>query len=222
MQAGLCDGQNPDAITEFNADGAIGYRLPSRLNLGVVVHPVERVRLEAMGAWVGWKVFTDYEITTNVDAEQVTNALTPQDAEDTADLLTQDRLWARDARNTFWVGLDGKVRVHDMLTVGARTTFDRAAIPDQVVSANNIDFNTLILAGMALFEPVKQFGIGLSLSRHVLFTRTINNSAYAVTLEDEARNEQRYFYPASNGTYSGNITRLGVSLRGRFGGGSRW
>jgi hypothetical protein len=70
-------------------------------------------------------------------------------------------------------------------------------------------------------NPIAQLGIGLSYSHHFLMTRTTTTSAYTVTIDDANASADRYFYPSSNGTYGGSINRLGVVVRGGFGG-SKW
>ncbi len=206
---GLCNAQ-------MSGDGSIGYDLPSRLHLGVVVRPIDRVRAELFGSYVMWSQFTDFDITTDIAADQV-QVDDPEVAEETAALITQDRQWARDNRNTFFVGVDGKVKVHRFLGLGARVTYDRAAVPDELLSANNFDNDTLILSGLVFGVPISQLSVGLSFSHHLMMTRTTATSAYAVTIDDDAALADRYFYPSSAGTYSGSINRIGISLKGRFG-----
>lgn len=212
---GLCNAR-------MSGVGKVGYNLPSRVNLGVVVSPIEKLRLEAMGSYVRWSQFTDYEITTEIAADQV-DVDDPEIAQETADLVSQDRLWARDNRDTFWIGLDAKAKVHPLLTVGGRVIYDRSAIPDSAVSANNYDANTVMLTGLAMVQPVEQIGVGLSFGHYFLADRTITNSASAVTIDADAALPDRYFYPSSNGTYSGSINRLGLVVHGAFGkDGPRW
>lgn len=215
---GLCN-------TDVRGDGSIGYRLPSRINVGVVLQPVERLRIEAMGGWVGWKAFTDYDIETRVSQDQFEDAICGDDgcndseaerAHETSTLVSQNRQWARDNRNTFWVGADGKVELNRFLMVGGRVIFDRSAIPNSALSTNNYDADTVNLGGLVFFSPLEQLGIGLSLGHQFLASRTVTDSAYAITMARNDQKADRYFYPTANGTYSGSITRVGVSIRGRF------
>ncbi|MEQ1504174.1 MAG: outer membrane protein transport protein [Myxococcota bacterium] len=220
---GICD-------TNIKGTSAVGYNLPARINLGVVLSPIERLRLEVMGSYVMWSAFKDYEIHTDVTADAIIEAATAADkpvpsaenAEATAELLTQDRLWARDNQDTFWVGVDGKLKLVGPLSGGARVTYDHHAIPDEALSANNIDMDAVIVGLMTQINPIEKLGIGLSFSHQFLMTRTITNSAYGVTIDETAAKEDRYFYPSANGTYSGGINRLGVTVKGKFGGGSIW
>jgi long-subunit fatty acid transport protein len=221
---GLCD---PDTREGPTIDGtaSIGYKLPARINAGFVLTPIDRLRLELMGAYVFWSAFTDYDITTSVTREAVIAAqpegvrLGTSTAESTAAVVSQERQWARDNRNTFWIGLDGKMQLHDRVLAGARVTYDRSAVPSTVLSTNNFDANTLILGALVALKPAKPIDIGLSYSRHVFFTRTVTDSALGLDVDPEERNEDRYFWPSANGTYSGGINRFGISVRGRFGGG---
>lgn len=207
---GLCD-------VTMNGQGAVGYSLPSRVNLGIVVFPTDKVRLEAMGSWVGWKVFTDYEIQTIIPESQV-DVEDDENRASTVELLNRPRLWARDHRNTYWMGIDGKVQAHEMLMVGGRVFYDRAAVPTDAVLINNFDTNTLGLSGMAMFSPISQLGIALSWSHHFMFDRTVTDTRFGMTIDERVAREGRYQYPGGNGTYSGSINRIGISLRGRFGG----
>jgi long-subunit fatty acid transport protein len=219
---GLCN-QDTGVGTVAQGTGGSSYRLPSRLHLGVVVSPIDRLRLEAMGAYVMWKSFTDYDITTKIDADQFEQtANTPELAEESAALVSQERKFARDARNTFWLGVDGKVRLTNLFSAGARVIFDRHAIPTAALGANNADFDALILGAMAQVNPVDQLGVGLSFSQQILMPRTVEDSLFGITIDPDQSRPARYAYPAANGRYSGGITRLGLAVSGRFGGGSSW
>ncbi|MBX2799571.1 MAG: outer membrane protein transport protein [Myxococcales bacterium] len=209
-QRGICD-------ASFDGVGTIGYQLPSRFHFGVVSQPIDRVRIEAFGAAVLWNQFTDFDITTAVDASEV-DVDDPEIAAETAALVSREQQWARDNRATFFVGLDGKAQLHRLLGLGARVTYDRSAVPDQVLSANNLDNDTVILSALAFSSPVKQLTLGLSFSQHLLVERSTTSSAYGVTLNDDEAVGPRYFYPSGAGTYGGNLTRIGIVLRGRVGG----
>lgn len=204
---GLCNANTPGT-------SSIGYRLPSRVHGGVVFDGVDRLRLEAMGGWVGWSVFTDYEIKTTVKAEDIDGANNPEAA---AELISQDRLWARGAVDNFWVGVDGKGEVvADRLTLGGRVIFDKAAIPDELLASNNYDADRINLGAMAAVGPFGPIQIGASFGHQILFERTVTDSAFDVSL-GENRNEDRFYYPSAAGTYKGGITRIGVSVLGTFG-----
>jgi hypothetical protein len=138
-------------------------------------------------------------------------------------LLTQDRLWARDGRNTFWAGVDHKHQVSDKFMYGARVYYDRSSTPSSALLLNNFGADAVGLSAMAMVSPFDQLGIALSYTRNQFLTRTVDDSAFAMTLDPEARNEIRYFYPSGNGTYGGAINRIGISLRGQFGNdGVKW
>ncbi len=208
---GTCDAR-------LQGTGAIGYRLPSRVHLGVVGHPREKLRLEAFGSYVLWSAFTDYDISTQISADQI-QVEDPTVAEETAALVSQRRQWARDNRDSFFVGVDGKLELHRLLGVGLRGTFDRSAIPDRVLSANNLDADTFIRSGLLFSAPIQQLTIGLSFSHHFLATRDVTDSAYALSIDGDP--DPRYFYPSGAGRYSGSIDRIGISLKGNVGGRSR-
>lgn len=217
---GLCD-------TDITGEGTIGYKLPGRFNLGVVFTPIDKLRLEIMGAYVMWSDFTDYEITTQIGPDQITvddttdadgNGFADQ-AEESAELASQDRLWARDNRDTFWAGVDGKFQAHQLLLVGGRVLYDHSAIPSEVLSTNNFDTEVISLGALAALTPVPQLRIGLSYQHQFMLKRTVTDSIFAVTLDEDAALADRYFYPEMNGTHSGSVNRLGVSVSGAFGGG---
>ncbi|MCA9573760.1 MAG: hypothetical protein KC656_38270, partial [Myxococcales bacterium] len=154
---GLCD-------AKMDSDGVVTYWYPSRVNAGVAVTPVDRLRLELMGGWVGWSKFTDYAIETSNVVSQNTEV-----SEDTAKLLEQHRSWARDNNDTFWLGLDGKVDVHDLVLVGARALFDHHAVPDSALSPNNYDADDLQTGVLVALRPIPELEIGLSYNHHFVF-----------------------------------------------------
>lgn len=222
---GLCDPETGEGSV-FQGQGGIAFDLPSRVQLGISSSPVDALRLEVMGAYVFWSAFTDFEISTKVAPDQV-KVDDPAVREETADLITQDRNWARDNRDTFWLGLDTKYQFSKYLGAGARVVYDRAAVPTEVVSANNYDGDTVMLTGLLMVQPIEQLGIGLSAGHYFVADRVVTNSAYAVNLEGgnpdgdsyyaASPEAGRYFFPSANGTYSSSINRLGLSVRGVFG-----
>lgn len=223
--AGLC---NPDTGegNVVQGTGKIGFDLPGRVQFGVSSSPVDALRLEVMGAYVFWSVFTDYDIETTVKADAI-----PIDdaaaAEETAALVSQKRQWARDNRDTFWLGVDGKYMFTPVVGAGARVLYDRSAIPDAVVSPNNFDADTVMVTGLLLVNPIERIGIGLSAGHYFLATRTVTDSPYSIDIAranpgaDDfylaSPSAGRYFFPSANGTYQGSITRFGLSVRGTFG-----
>ena len=201
---GLCD-------TEVDANGSVGYPLPARFNASVVVEPMERLRLEAMGGWVNWGKFQDFEIEVK-DVGQLNDL-----SEDAAALLNQERSWARDNRDSYWLGVDGKMKLNKVFGVGARLLYDRAAVPDTTLSPSNYDANTVILGGLVMVRPAPHFRVGVGFSQYFVQQRTTDSSAFGMTLNVDERKEDRYAYPAMNGTYSSSISRISLAVRGHFG-----
>ncbi|GDX78274.1 hypothetical protein LBMAG42_00850 [Deltaproteobacteria bacterium] len=203
---GVCD-------TTVSGDGYVGYTLPRRVNFGVMVKPVENLRLEAMGGWVQWSEYEDFHIkVSNTDVVGGTDAAT----EEAKALVEQTRDWARANQDSFWVALDGKVQVGKRWTFGARYWFDKAAVPDEALSTNNWDADEHIVSGLLAYRPVKFLQIGLSYTHHFVGERDVNNSQFANTLEITGADD-RYRYPHGNGVYNGSIDRIGLQLRGNFG-----
>lgn len=223
--AGLCDPATGEGSV-LQGTGTIGFDVPGRVQLGVSSSPIDALRLEVMGAYVFWSVFTDYDIETVVKADQIP-AASPEDAERSAALVSQQRQWARDNRDSFWIGIDGKYMFNEIVGAGARVTFDRSAIPDALVTPNNFDADAVMLTGVLLLQPIDRIGIGLSAGHTFLATRTVTDSPFSVDIAraDPASPDYyratpeagRYFFPSANGTYQGSISRLGLSVRGVFG-----
>lgn len=204
---GICD-------ADLTAQMTVGYNLPGRVQAGVVVTPTDKVRLEAMGGYVFWSVFKDYEIDIAVDPASVPKD-TPEQRADTAALISQTKTWARDQQNSFWFGIDGKFDVHERVMLGGRVLYDKAAVPTDVLSPNNYDANTVSLTGLIVGKVLPQLQIGLSATQYIAQTREVTNSAFGVTMAEDKK-DVRYFYPSMNGTFGSSITRIGISLRGQF------
>jgi long-subunit fatty acid transport protein len=205
---GICD-------ATLKGTGTVGYNLPSRVNLGVVLKPIDKFRLEVMGSYVMWNAFTDYDITTSIPRSEI-DLDNDETAEETAALVSQNRKMARDNHNTFWVGIDGKMKMMKLFTVGGRVFYDKSAIPSTAKSANNYDLDTLGLSALAAVTPVEMLGIGLSFTRHQMISQTVTDSKFNISLDD--RTQDRYFYPSANGKYTGGINRIALSVKGKFGG----
>jgi len=224
---GLCtipDGEDERVGAVAQARSRINYNLPGRLQGGVVWTPDPALRIEAMGGYVFWHVFTDYEIHTKVtDGDKYFDALLDGGAAETAELVSQDRLWARDSQDAFWVGIDGKGEVAPWMTLAGRLMVDSPAVPTEALSANNIDAwtiaGTLALIAHPTHASTKKtrLDVGLSYTRSQWLTRENTESVFGLTVDPEQRKANRYFYPESNGTYGGNINRFGLSVRTTFG-----
>lgn len=214
---GLC-------YAELSGTGVVSYDIPWRTHFGLRWMPhgdPGKLAVELMGGLIGWSQFTDYAIETYVDS----NSVELDDAEarkETAATVSQTRSWARDARDTYFAGIDAKGRVlEDRLLVGGRALFDRSAIPDHVLSMNNYDADTLMTSLLVGYRVARPLELAVTLKNHWMVSRTIEDSAYGVTLDASNAVEDRYFYPSGNGTYSGSIRSVAVDLRGRFGVGQR-
>ncbi len=192
--------------TTLEADAAIGYALPSRVHGSVTWAPRPHLAVEVMGGWVGWSAFKDYEIV--ISGVETYNEL-PK--EETADLINQRRLWARDNQDSAWGGVDVKGEVGPIL-LGARLVYDLSAVPEQAMSPNNYDSSETVLSGVAAFKVAGPLSLGLSYTHHFVATREVDQSGFSMSVGDE-RAEDRWFYPHGNGTYSASIDRIGVSLR---------
>ena len=97
-----------------------------------------------------------------------------------------------------------------------RLLFDKAAVPDEAMSPNNGDADTIMLSGLVAFQALKPMTIGLSGARYFSQTRTITDSGFYMTLDEANRAEDRWNYPHGNGTYEVNLTRLGISVLTEF------
>lgn len=207
-RAGLC-------YSTLTARQSVAYDLPGRVQGGIQVRPAKGVAIEAFGAWVNWKRYTDFDISVAVDEDSVP-VDDPAIRAETAATVSQTKQWARDARDTFYVALDGKVDVHERITVGARILYDRAAVPTEVVSANNYDANTTALSALVAVDLTRNLQLSGSIGQYISSRRVVTDSKYAVTIDEGARKETRYFYPSTNGTYAGTLTRLEFGIRGQF------
>ena len=201
---GICD-------TTYDAEAAVGYTLPSRLHLGVAYTPVDSVRLEAMAGVIGWSAFTDFDIRTSGIVEHNEGV-----SEETAELIESAHLWARDAQTTAWFGFDAKTSLTDRVQVALRTIFDPASIPDSALSPNNWDADKLHVAGGVAANLNERFMVAIAYSHQFIAERTITNSAFSVSVDSSVEVEDRYNYPSTNGTYSGTLDRVAVTLSSGF------
>jgi long-subunit fatty acid transport protein len=199
---GLC-------YVDVPASASVAYTLPARVHGGIAWFPAEDVRIEAMGGWVGWGVYKDYVVTVK-DAET--------EVEEGAELVNQVRYWARDNQDSWWVAIDGKVRVGEAVTVGAKMMYDKAAVPDTALSTNNWDGDTIAPSVLAAVK-IGPMELGASFTHHFINTRTVDDNGFGMTLPEpdlSSYETDRWYYPHANGTYRGNINRVGVAVRAKF------
>ena len=198
---GLCD-------ATLQADASIGYQMPARVHAGLAVRPLEHLRVELMGAWVGWSVFQDFEINVgNVAAQN------PSVDPEAAPLVEQQRLWARDNHDAWFAALDVRGELGERWMLAGRLTRDNAAVPDEALSTNNFDADVLMAGGLVTFDLTPAVSLGLSGTQYFATARTVTNSSFGMTLDPESRNEDRYFYPHANGTYDLTLSRLGLAVQ---------
>lgn len=222
-----CPDQDEDPIGRFGAEreglcdarmsgtGANTYTYPMRLNLGVAVQATPATRLELMGGWVRWSQFTDFNI--DVDDESLVSENT-EISDLTRESVTAPLKFARANRDNFWVMLNGRFDVHQLVTIRARTGFDYAAVPTEMLSPNNADFHTIkVGAGLDIrLGRDSPMHLGLSFIEDIALARTNTDSAFGVALDPDDRNEQRFDYPSMNGRFTGQIHRAGLSISGEW------
>jgi len=201
---GVCD-------TLYQADASIAYTLPGRLHLGLAYSPVEAVRLEAMAGLIGWSVYSDFDIQTSGLLEK--NDTIPAE---TAELLEEGHLWARDAQSRAWFGLDTKARFAKRYQVALRAIYDPTAIPDSAVSPNNWDADKLHLGGGLAAQVGEGLTVALAYSHQFIASRMIMDSAFSVSVDPDAQPQGRYNYPSANGQYTGTVDRVALTLSSGF------
>lgn len=210
----LCPEGLPDPVT---GSATVGYRYPMRLNFGLVMTP-DVARIELMGGWIRWSQYTDFEIeTSGVDLDLGDGLGAIQESLFEGGLNVK-RKWARDNRDSWWLGLDTKFNVSEQVQLGGRAIFDRAAVPDVAMSPNNADFDTLILGANLAWQPAKTvpLRVGLSYTNYLATPRTVTTNGFSLDLDPEVPAEDRYRFPAMNGRYEMSQHRVGISLQGAF------
>lgn len=194
------------------ANAQVSYDLPGRIQGAIAYAPDEKVAVQLMGAYVFWSQYRDFDITVSgvEDRNELANP-------NTAGMVNQHRLWARDNVDAWWIGSDVKARVHDRVLVGGRFVFDHHAVPDVALSPNNVDHDALALTPMVSVDAHDNIRLTLSYGHTFFTTRTLTTSGFGVTLDEASRKDDRYFYPTMNGTYAGSIDRVALVVHGRFG-----
>ena len=198
---GICD-------SRVNGEATVSYRLPARVNAGLAVQPNEKLRLEAMGGWVRWSEYTDFEITVR-DPVSVDGQL----SEATVQNISGTTWQARDNENAYWGGLDAKLRPVPFVTVGGRAIFDSGAVPDHALSPNNYAARLWMFSGLlAGHLPEDKLTLGFSYTYFLIQERSTTESAFYMSLEDPPEHE-RWEYPHRAGTYNSDIHRIGIHVR---------
>lgn len=201
---GLCN-------TDLNANAAVAYSLPSRIHGAIAYTLDDKLTAQFMGGYVLWHAYKDFDITIR-DVENLNDLSNPN----TATLVNQHRLWARDNVDSYWLAGDVKGRIGDKVIVGGRLLFDRYAVPDALLSPNNVDNSLVEVTPMGTYQATPWLRLGVTYGHSFFFQRVVTNSAFKVTLADD-RPEDRFFYPQMNGNYGGGIDRFGIVVDGRFG-----
>lgn len=199
-QFGICN-------TSIPASATVSYSLPTRVHGGVGWEATPDLHVEAVAGWVGWSVFEDYIIDIHDPGSDNASA---------NDLLTQSRLWARDNQDSYWFGASGHGTFAKRLTLGGKILYDKSAIPDESLSPNNYDADAILVSGLLSFKPIDAVTVGVSYTHHFLATREITTSKFGMSLPKPDLSDSetdRYYYPNANGTYSGGINRVGISLQ---------
>lgn len=194
-QQGICD-------TTGDGIGRVTLRLPSRVHVGVMTRPIDTLRLELFGSWVGWSRYADLQVQTVLEAEGASE-------------FSRDRAWARDGRDVFAATLDAKFQATDRFLVGARMGVEQAAVPAGTLSAAHADGETIRVAGLAVFSPFRALELGLSYGRDFVAARNVPTSRFGLSLRPER--PDRYRYGEASGRYALAVRRVGLVVRGRLG-----
>lgn len=212
-------GAESRGICHQNIEGGVRstYTIPHRASAGLTVFPQPWTRVELMGGWVGWSVQQDIQ----VDIYGVA-ANNPQMDPSAAALMERSTVKARDLQDSWWGGLDVKHELPgERVLVGGRVLYDTAAVPTDSMNPSNADFDSLMLSGLvALTLPPSTRGgtwqLSLSATHYVQASRTVTNSRYSMSLDEQRLPEERYQAPSANGTYTGSKERVAIALRTNF------
>ena len=207
---GLCD-KNVDA------NGSVGYQLPWRLHGAVAFKPIPALSVQAMGGFVAWSQYDNFDIV--IEDVEYSDSADGQITTETAEAVEKTREWARDNTDSYWFAIDAKGSLlNDKLLLGGRLTYDKGAVPDHAMSPNNYDTDTVMLGLMAAVKPIPYLELGLSYTHHFGLDRTIDDSGFFLTLDEEKKKEDRFEYAQMNGKYTSSIDRIGITVRSQFGG----
>lgn len=202
---GLCN-------SELKTNMTNEWNLPWRIQMAFQWSPNKGTAVTLMGAFVRWSRFKDYDIIIE-DVGELNDV-----GEMTAESFNGTRYNARDNRDTFWVAIDGKFQLSDRLLLGGRLTYDNPAVPTHALSANNFDGPTVHVGVLGAYKVAGPIQVGLSMSHQFIGSRTVTDGSFGLGLEKPEADQQRWFWANNNGTYKARISRVGVSLRGTFGG----
>jgi hypothetical protein len=195
------------------------YWYPMRANFGIRYDPKPGTQVELMGGWVRWSQYHDFDFQVSQAVKTNVGPDSPDLSARARGLIESERLWARGNKDSFWIGADAKVQVHDLVWVDGRVVFDRRAVQPGFLSPNTADFDTVKLgAGLEVRTGRLPLFVGVSFIENIAVTRHETDNRFRIDLDPAQRVEQRLFYPQMNGTYSGYVHRLGISVRTVFGG----
>ena len=188
------------------------YAIPHRASLGLAMYPQPWTRVELMGGWVGWS--TQRDIVVDIyDVGAMNPGMDPQ----AAALMERSTTKARDLQDSFWGGIDVKHELPgERVLLGGRVLYDTAAVPLDSMNPSNADFDSLLLSGLLGFDNGGPWDLSLSYTHYVQASRTVSNSRFNMTLDEQRLPEERYQAPSANGTYRGTKQRLGATLRVSF------
>ncbi len=194
--------------------GSATYDLPWRVHLAVVVRPVPPLRLEAFGKLATWSQHDSVQRDAVVDPEAFAGAASAADAEAASNLVGRPRPRARDNRDAWTVGTDGKWRITSGVGFGWRVTYDRAAVADTALDPLNFDRDSVSIGGLAWLSPLEWLDVGLSFSGALAAPRTAT-PRFGLGAGDRP---ERYRAPSTSGSYEAETRRIGLSVQARFAG----
>ncbi len=195
---GLCD-------ADVNSTASVSYRLPPRVHGGVSFDATETLRIEALGGWVGWSRYDDFDIAVTDPVSENSEL-----SESAVESITEAHPWARDNKDAAWGAIDIKGQPIPWITLGGRVAYDSAAVPTHALSPNNYDANTWMLSGLVAGHPGR-WTVGLSYTHFLAQDRTVTDSSYYNSIESPP--ETRWNYSQSAGTYEGDIRRAALVVR---------
>ncbi len=204
----------PDAVTDFmgqnlpaialpalTAEGDVEVTFPTIMMFGIAATPHPKVELSADLHWMN-------SSQTSVTLGTITK--------DQSGGLISDQVLIKARRDSFLLGLAGKVLLHRNLAGMLRLEYDANTRPGKYSSPVCIDFHKISLHLGVAWQITSRLALTAEYAHFFLISRTISESDFAPNAAPSTPLEEGLDKPPPTGDYQGIADRFGLGLSFNF------
>jgi len=188
------------ALPELKAKADVKLKTPLIFTAGVWWRPRPKLQLTA-----------DFHFMKTSDTQVMVGAIT-----ETNSALIGNQVLIKARGDAMLFGLRGSYDVLPNLRAALRLEYDANTRPERYVSPISVDFHRLSVHAGIAWAITKRIGLSFEYAHYFIFSRDIQESAFAPNAMATTEEEEGLDKPSPTGTFSAQADRVGLGLSFRF------